>query len=99
MTTAEFCRTTLGLSYGQALLPVGALVLLCGLWLYAAGRRWPPGAARLAAVVAVVAVNALIPKLFCRWEDTVIVVILRCVVRKFQRRSIAALFAACCPST
>lgn len=77
MLSGELCHTSLGLSFEQALSLVLAIVCASGLWLWALGRRLPPGRGRLAVAAAVCAVNALLPKLFCRWDDTVTIILTR----------------------
>ena len=73
----EFCHASLGWTYEQALLVTCALVLGCGLWLYAVGQRAAPGRWRLAAAAPVLVVNAVLPKLFCRWDDITTIVLIR----------------------
>ena len=74
---SEFCHASLGWTYGQALAVTCALVLGCGLWLYAVGQRAAPGRWRLAAAAPVLVVNAVLPKLFCRWDDITTIVLIR----------------------
>lgn len=67
---APSCRERASLDFGQALGVAGAITVAGGLWLYAVGRRLPPGWGRLAAAAPVVAANLLLPlQLFCRWEE------------------------------
>lgn len=66
--TQEFCRLALGLSWYQALAVALAAAPLGALWLFAC-QRLRPGAARLLAVAPLVAVNLVLPRLFCRWTD------------------------------
>ncbi|KAL4425430.1 hypothetical protein ABPG75_009446 [Micractinium tetrahymenae] len=75
MTPGELCRSSLGLSFEQALALALAVVSASGLWLWALGRRLPPGRGRLAAAAIVCAINVLLPKLFCRWDDTVTIIL------------------------
>jgi hypothetical protein len=70
MASAPTCRERAALGFDQALGVAAAITLAGGLWLYAVGRRVPPGTGRLAAAVPLVAVNVLLPlQLFCRWEE------------------------------
>lgn len=68
-------RAGLGLSFSQALLCAGAFVLATSALLY--GRRsCPPGsAARVTAALVATAVNAALPALFCRWDDTTTIIL------------------------
>lgn len=52
-------------------------MVACGLWLHAVGQRAPPGRWRAAAVLPILLVNAALPLLFCRWEDTTTIVLIR----------------------
>ena len=72
----ELCHTTLGISFEHALCCSLAALLGCGLWLWAWGRRLPPGPWRLAAAAPVVALNFVLPKLFCRWEESTTIVLM-----------------------
>lgn len=74
---AELCHTSLGWSYSQALAAVSLVMLWCGFWLHLAGRVLPPGFRRLAAAAPVVAINFLLPTLFCRWEESTTIVMMR----------------------
>ena len=74
---AEFCHASLGWTYEQALLVTFTAVLGCWMWLWAVGQRAAPGGWRLAATTPVLIVNALLPKLFCRWEDTTTIILIR----------------------
>lgn len=70
-------RAGLGFSFGQALLLAAALVLTTS-WLLWRRSRWPPGSgARITAALAASAVNAALPALFCRWEDTTTIILTR----------------------
>lgn len=71
-----WCRTALGWSYGLSMGVAAVVPLFCGLWLYAWGRVLPPGAGRLAVVAPVVAINLLVPKLFCRFTDAISLLIM-----------------------
>ena len=73
----ELCHTSLGITYAQALGYSLAALLGCGLWLWAWGRCLQPGPWRLAAAAPVVALNFALPKLFCRWEDSTTIVLMR----------------------
>lgn len=76
MVAQAACQRWFGLDYGQELLLVGSLVLVCALVLYQA-RRWRPGSwQRLVAAAAATAVNAVLPAMFCRWVDSTTIVLL-----------------------
>lgn len=70
------CRASSLLTFEHALGVAAAATLASGLWLWAWGRRLPPGAARLAAAAPVVAINLLLPVLFCRWEQCTTILLL-----------------------
>lgn len=70
-------RSSLGLSLSAAG-AVGAAAHLAGaVWLYLWDRRCslPPGASRLAAAAPLVAVNLVLPLLFCRSQDAITMLI------------------------
>ncbi|KAL4856101.1 Alanine--tRNA ligase [Chlorella vulgaris] len=64
------CREAAALTLHQAYGVTAAVMLVGGLWLFVAGKRLAPGAARLVAAAPVVVANVLLPlALFCRWEE------------------------------
>lgn len=84
MLSRELCHTSLGLSFEAALAIELVIVCASALWLWALGRYLPPGHGRLAAAAAVSAINVLLPKFFCRWDDTVTIILTRRDARRRQ---------------
>lgn len=84
-----WCRSDVGLDYGQALTTILCFSALSGAWLRLANGFQGPGFKRMLAVLPVVAGNLVATKLFCRREDcvTLILAVFNMWLQSFKVRS------------